>query len=115
MEGSNPILNFPFDFQRTEEPSGRGGYESFKLSKGLSEKLRQISKSEGSSLFATMLSAFGLQMQKYSGEDDINIGLPIAYRPHSKLENIFGMFVNTVVVRLKYEKESSFRLSLIHI
>ncbi|MEI6049957.1 MAG: amino acid adenylation domain-containing protein, partial [Bacteroidota bacterium] len=109
LEGSNPILNFPFDFQRTEEPSGRGGYESFKLSKGLSEKLRQISKSEGSSLFATMLSAFGLQMQKYSGEDDINIGLPIAYRPHSKLENIFGMFVNTVVVRLKYEKESSFR------
>ncbi|MEI6047794.1 MAG: amino acid adenylation domain-containing protein [Bacteroidota bacterium] len=109
LEGSNPILNFPYDFQRTTEPSGLGGYEPILLSQDLSEKLRSISKKEDSSLFATMLSAFGLQIQKYSGEDDINIGLPIAYRPHSKLENILGMFVNTVVVRLRNEKEFTFR------
>ncbi len=52
---------------------------------------------------------FGIEMHKYSGEDDINIGMPVAYRPHSKLENIFGMFVNTVVVRLKFDKELTFR------
>jgi amino acid adenylation domain-containing protein len=56
-----------------------------------------------------MLSVIGVQMHNYSGEDDLNIGLPVTYRPHSKLENIFGMFVNTVVVRLKYEKEYTFR------
>ena len=48
-------------------------------------------------------------MHKYSGEDDLNIGLPVAYRPHSKLENIFGMFVNTIVVRLKYAKGLTFK------
>ena len=114
LTDASSILNFPYDFKRTDKPSGRGGYVPFALSQDLSEKLRRISKSEGSSLFATMLSVFGIQMQKYSGEDDINIGLPVAYRPHSKLENIFGMFVNTVVVRLRYAKESSFR-NIIHL
>ncbi|HUV00820.1 MAG TPA: amino acid adenylation domain-containing protein, partial [Bacteroidales bacterium] len=109
LQGCSPILNFPFDFQRREQPTGRGSFETIQLSKDLSEKLRRISKKEDSSLFATMLSAFGIQMQKYSGEDDINIGLPVAYRPHTKLEKIFGMFVNTVVVRLRYEKEVTFR------
>ena len=114
LTDASSILNFPYDFKRTDKPSGRGGYVPFALSQDLSEKLRRISKSEGSSLFATMLSVFGIQMQKYSGEDDINIGLPVAYRPHSKLENIFGMFVNTVVVRLRYAKELSFR-NIIHL
>jgi amino acid adenylation domain-containing protein len=109
LQGASPILNFPYDFQRKEKSSGRGGYESIQLSQDLSEKLRKISKKEDSSLFSTMLSAFGIQMQKYSGEDDINIGLPVAYRPHSKLENIIGMFVNTVVVRLRNAKEFTFR------
>ena len=114
LEGASPILNFPYDFKRTEESSGRGRGETIQLSEELSEKLRMMSKTEDTSLFAIMLSAFCIQLQKYSGEDDINIGLPVAYRPHSKLENIFGMFVNTVVVRLRTEKENSFR-DIIHI
>ncbi len=113
LNGASTILNFPYDFQRREQPSGRGGYETIQLSQEVSEKLRKISKKEDSSLFATMLSVFGLQMQKYSGENDINIGLPVAYRPHSKLENIIGMFVNTVVVRLRNSKDSTFR-NIIH-
>jgi amino acid adenylation domain-containing protein len=113
LEGTSSILNFPYDFQRTDKPSGRGGYETILLSQDLSEKLRCISKAEDSSLFAVILSAFGIQLQKYSGENDINVGLPVAYRPHSNLENIFGMFVNTVVVRLRNEKEFTFR-NIIH-
>ena len=113
LDGASSVLNFPYDFQRAGHPSGRCSYEKIKLSEEISEKLRKISKAEDSSLFATMLSAFGIQMQKYSGEDDINIGLPVAYRPHSKLEKIFGMFVNTVVVRIRREKENTFR-DMIH-
>jgi bacitracin synthase 3 len=113
LRGCSPVLNFPYDFPRTEMPSGRGSFETVHLSQDLSDKLRQISKVEGSSLFTTILSVFGIQMQKYSGEDDINIGLPVVYRPHSKLENIIGMFVNTVVVRLKNETDLTFR-DIIH-
>jgi amino acid adenylation domain-containing protein len=109
LKDSSPLLNFPYDFQRKEQPSVKGGFESFRLSKDLSGKLRRISKTEGPSLFTVLFGAFGIQMHKYSGEDDLNIGLPVAYRPHSKLENIFGMFVNTVVVRLKYAKGQTFK------
>jgi surfactin family lipopeptide synthetase A len=109
LKGYSEILNFPYDFQRKEQPTGRGGVESIRLTKAQSDSLRKISKEEGSSLFTTMLSAFGILMHKYSGEDDLNIGLPVAYRPHSKLEKIFGMFVNTVVVRLRYEDGATFR------
>jgi len=109
LKGSSPLLNFPYDFPRKEEASGHGGVERMKFSKELSDKLRMISKESGVSLFTTMLGAFGILLKKYSGEDDINIGMPVAYRPHSKLEKIFGMFVNTVVVRLKYEHGLTFR------
>jgi amino acid adenylation domain-containing protein len=109
LRGCSPILNFPYDFQRKEKPTNRGSFEEIRLPKTLSDELRRISKEEGSSLFTTLMSAFGVLLNKYSGEDDLNIGLPVAYRPHSKLENIFGMFVNTVVVRLRYEKSVTFR------
>jgi len=109
LRGCSPVLNFPYDFQRSERKTGSGGFQSVRLKRTLSKALKQISKEEDSSLFTTLLTAFGVQMHKYSGEDDINIGLPVVYRPHSNLENIFGMFVNTVVVRLKYEKGDTFR------
>ena len=109
LKGASTVLNFPYDFKRAEKPSGLGRGEFLQLSEVLSDKLRRLSKVENSSLFATMLSAVGITFQKYSGDDDINIGLPVAYRPHSKLENIIGMFVNTIVVRLRHEKELTFR------
>ena len=109
LKGASSILNFPYDYKRKDKASGKGACEDIKLPQELTEKLKAICKAEGSSLFTTLFSVFGVQMQKYSGEDDFNIGLPVAYRPHSKLEKIFGMFVNTVVVRLKYEKGQSFK------
>lgn len=109
LKDASTILNFPYDFQRKKQPSGKANCEIIQLSKCMSDKLRQISKSEGSSLFTTLLSVYGIQMYKYTGEIDINIGLPVAYRPHSTLENIFGMFVNTIVVRLKFEKDYTFK------
>jgi tyrocidine synthetase-3 len=113
LNGASQILNFPYDFPRPEQPSGKGRYEPIRIPEELSEKLRSISRKEDSSLFTTMLSVFGIQMHKYSGQDDINIGLPVAYRPYSKLENIFGMFVNTVVIRLKLDKNLTFK-NIIH-
>ncbi len=109
LKGCSPLLNFPYDFQRSEKSVGRANVEKISLSGELSEKLKMISKQEGASLFSTLMTLFGIAMHKYSGDNDLNLGLPIAYRPHSKLEKIFGMFVNTVAIRLKYEKSSTFR------
>ncbi len=109
LRGCTPVLNFPYDYPRSEQNTGRGGLETITLPGALSDTLRKISKEAETSLFTTLMSVFGVLMKKYSGEDDINVGLPVAYRPHSQLEKIFGMFVNTVVVRLRYEKEVTFR------
>ena len=109
LNGCSPVLNFPYDYPRNEKSSGRGGLEGIKLSKSLSDELRRISKEQDSSLFTTLLSVFGVQLHMYSGEDDLNIGLPVTYRPHSGLEQVVGMFVNTVVVRLKYKKGDTLR------
>ena len=113
LEGASSIMNFPYDFKRPKKSSGIGSYITLQVPKDISDKLRKISKAEDTSLFAAMVSAFGIEMQKDSGEDDINIGLPVAYRPHSKLENIFGMFVNTIVLRLRNEKDFTFK-DIIH-
>ena len=113
LKDSSPSINFPYDFQCTGKTSGRGSFVPIRLSSELSNKLRTLSKTEGTSLFTTLMCVYGIQMHKYSGDDDLNIGLPVAHRPHSKLEKIFGMFVNTVVIRLRYPEKITFR-ELIH-
>jgi amino acid adenylation domain-containing protein len=108
LRACSPVLDFPYDYPRGDQDTGSGRFETIRISRELSQDLRWVSNKEKVSLFATMLGAFGILLHKYSGEDDLNIGLPVVYRPHSKLENIFGMFVNTIVVRLKYEDNDTF-------
>ena len=109
LEGCSTLLDFPYDFPRLHNSSGFGDKEHIQFPAGISSALRQISKNEGVSLFATMMSAFGILMHKYSGDNDINIGTPVANRSHSSFENVLGMFVNTVVIRLQLDQEITFK------
>lgn len=103
-----PVLNFPYDKARGNALTGFGQTEYIRLSEQCSEKLKAISKSENSTLFATLLSAFGVLLHKYSGDNDMCIGTPVGNRPHSKLEDVFGMFVNTTAIRVKINNKASF-------
>ena len=67
----------------------------------MSEGLQQLSQRHQVTLFMTLLGAFGLLMSRYSGQEDIAIGTPIANRERSELEGIVGFFVNTLVLRLE--------------
>ncbi len=109
LEGCTSLIDFPYDFPRLYGSSGFGAKEQIKFPASISSALRQISKNEGVSLFATMMSAFGILMHKYSGDIDINIGTPVANRSHSAFENVIGMFVNTVVIRLRLDQDISFK------
>jgi amino acid adenylation domain-containing protein len=109
LEGCSTILNFPFDYPRLATSTGYGDREYVHFSPVLSSELRQISKEEGISLFSCVLTTFGILMHKYSGDHDLNIGTPVANRFHSSMEAIVGMFVNTVVIRLKFDKDISFK------
>ena len=56
-----------------------------------------------------MMSAFGILLNKYSGDNDINIGTPVANRSHSSFESVIGMFVNTLAIRMQLDQEISFK------
>jgi len=103
-------LKFPYDRTRKSIPSGFGYRESFSVPKDVSLKLKQLSQESGTSLFETVLSSVGLLFNKYTGENDICIGIPVSTRLRNpKLWKIFGYFVNTGVVRIKIDEEKGFR------
>jgi len=103
-----PLLNLPLDYVRPIIQSFDGRNLSFKLGEELTEKIRELSKENGSTLFMILLSAINILLSKYSGQLDIVIGCPIAGRTHADLENIIGMFVNTLAMRNYPSKDKTF-------
>ena len=101
-------INFPFDRARSKTLSGFGGREAFKLNADFSARIRALSQKENSTTFMTLLAAFGLLLNKYSGDDDICIGAPTANRGISAFEKIIGLFVNTIIMRLRFTDSMSF-------
>ncbi|SFB47264.1 non-ribosomal peptide synthetase, partial [Clostridium frigidicarnis] len=94
-----PVLNMPYDYERPAIQSFEGDSLSFIVDMETTKKLRMLAKETGSTIYMVLLSAYTIFLSKYSGQNDIIIGSPISGRPHVDLENIMGMFVNTLVMR----------------
>jgi amino acid adenylation domain-containing protein len=108
LDGIPSHLNFPFDHVRSKGSSGYGGKVFFQLSKGNTLALRRICKEHNSTPFMTLLSAYSILMNKYSGDHDICIGTYINDRPGTAYNNTFGMFVSTLVMRILIDQEETF-------
>ncbi len=112
LSGAPSVLELPTDYPRPAVQSFRGAAQSIRLSAELTEKLRQLSRAEGVTLFMTLLSAFSVLLSRLSGQADIVVGTPIANRTRVETEGLIGFFVNTLVLRTKVEAEESFRALL---
>ena len=99
LSGEIPVLNMPTDFPRPLMQSYEGNSISFEMDKEVKEKLALIAKETGSTMYMVLLCAYSILLSKYSGQDDIIIGSPIAERPNAELEGLIGMFVNTLAIR----------------
>ena len=99
FSGEIPVLNLPLDYLRPANKEFSCGSVKFSLNRGLTEKLRTISKETGATLYMVLLSAVDILLSKYTGQEDIIVGSPIAGRLHADLENIIGVFVNTLAMR----------------
>jgi len=99
FEEEIPVLNLPTDYQRPAIQSFEGDSICFELSEGITRGLRKVTEETGATMYMVLLSGFNILLSKYSGQEDIVIGSPIAGRPHADLENILGMFVNTLAMR----------------
>ncbi|GKX65197.1 non-ribosomal peptide synthase/polyketide synthase [Inconstantimicrobium mannanitabidum] len=103
-----PVLNMPTDYERPAMQSFEGNSVSFELNEEVTLKLRKLIKETGTTMHMALLSAFNILLSKYSGQEDIVIGTPIAGRPHADLQNIMGMFVNTLALRNKPEGDKKY-------
>ncbi|MBK2297394.1 condensation domain-containing protein, partial [Francisella philomiragia] len=92
-------LNLPTDYPRPGRVDYRGDAIDFELDELVSNKLRDIAKENNTSLYSLMLSAFYVLLYKYTGQDDIVVGTPIANRHHSQTQDLIGFFVNSLALR----------------
>lgn len=111
--GSVPVLNMPTDFPRPAHQSFQGNRFPFEVDELLSRRLNDLAKRNGTTLYMVMLAAYNVLLSKYSGQDDIVVGSPIAGRPHMDLQNIIGVFINTLAMRNYPEPGKTFR-ELLH-
>jgi len=103
-----PVIELPLDRPRPAVQTFAGGSQSFQLSPEISQQLKAFSGQAGVTLFMTLLSAFGVLMHRYTHQEDIVIGSPIANRNRQEIEPLIGFFVNTLALRLNFEHNPSF-------
>ena len=108
LTGLEP-LNLPLDYPRPQQFDYRGQCCEFTLTKTLSSQLQQLARDHQTTLYTVMLSAFALLLSRYSGQNDLAVGSPIANRHHPQLEHLVGFFANTLVVRTTLTGQQSFR------
>ncbi len=99
LEGIPEVLELPLDHMRPPIQTFNGASINFSVEKNIVEKLSAVNKKEGLTNFMSLLTVFQILLSKYSRQDDIVIGSPIANRTHSKVENLIGFFVNTLIIR----------------
>src|SRR5262249_53445130 len=109
LEGAPAVLNLPMDRPRPPLQSFRGARRSLELSKGLTRDLKNLSRQNDVTLFMTLLAAFQTLLYRYTGQEDVVVGSPIANRSRSEIENLIGFFVNTLVLRSNLAGDPSFR------
>lgn len=99
FEGEIPALNMPLDFERPEKMSFKGDAIDFELDEEMSQKLHKLSLETETTVYMVILSAYNILLSKYSKQEDIIIGSPVSGRRHADLDEIIGMFINTLAMR----------------
>jgi amino acid adenylation domain-containing protein/non-ribosomal peptide synthase protein (TIGR01720 family) len=104
-----PVLRLPTDTPRPRVSSFTGAAHEFWLSESLHRALAQLSRAEKATLFMTMLAAFQTLLHRYTAQDDIAVGAPVANRNRTEVESLIGFFVNSLVLRTDFSGNPSFR------
>ncbi len=106
FSGEIPRLDLPTDFARPAAQDFRGRHFAFGLDARESRALKKLASTEGASFYMVMAALYSLFLARLGGCEDVVMGTPVAGRPHKDLDNIVGMFVNTLAMR--YYPKGSF-------
>ncbi|GAA3170810.1 MULTISPECIES: amino acid adenylation domain-containing protein [Streptomyces] len=99
LRGAPPMLELPTDRPRPAVQSTRGGSVPFRLPAAAASALREASGRAGGTPFMGMLAAFDVLLHRYSREEDLVVGVPVANRTRPEVEGLIGLFVNMVALR----------------
>ncbi|NET72875.1 MAG: hypothetical protein F6K62_18665 [Sphaerospermopsis sp. SIO1G2] len=108
LNDAPPLLSLPTDYSRPPEQSFQGDRYTLSLSPELTTAVKSFSQQQGVSLFMTLLTTFNIILSRYSRQNDLCIGSPIANRSYSQIEGLIGFFVNTLVLRNQINWQVSF-------
>ena len=108
LSGAPPVLDLPTDRPRPAVRRGRGARESFVLPAEPLESLRALVREQGATLFMGLLTGFVVLLERYTGQEDLTVGTPIAGRTRVEVEGLIGFFVNTLVLRADLSGDPSF-------
>ncbi len=108
LAGAPPALELPTDRPRPPVESFRGASLPLALGSELSRGLQALGRARGATPFMTMTAALGVLLSRWTGQDDVVLGSPIANRPAPELAGLIGMFVNTLALRVRLAGAASF-------
>ncbi|HAO13785.1 MAG TPA: non-ribosomal peptide synthetase [Planktothrix sp. UBA8407] len=103
-----PLLELPTDQPRPSIPTFQGHTLNFQIDPDLTDKLKTLSQRSGVTLFMTLLATFTTLLFRYSHQEDILIGTPVANRNRQEIEPLMGFFVNTLVMRNSLQGNPTF-------
>ena len=104
-----PVLELPGDRPRPPIQSYRGGVLGHVIPSALYDEVKRFSRQEGATAFMTFLAAFHALLSRYSGQDDIVVGVGNANRPRREIEALVGFFINTLPLRVDMSGNPTFR------
>ncbi|WP_226457851.1 condensation domain-containing protein, partial [Pseudomonas sp. AF03-9] len=107
LGGEQPVLELPFDHQRPAQQSHRGARLDVPLPAALAADLKALAQREGVTMFMLLLASFQTLLHRYSGQQDIRVGVPIANRNRVETERLIGFFVNTQVLKADIDGQTT--------
>jgi len=108
LAGAPEVIDLPSDRARPDVPSGRGGAHGTMISESLYRAVRSLAQRENATPFMVLLAAFLTLLFRHTGGTDLVVGTPIANRTKPQLEDLIGLFVNTLVIRTDLSGDPSF-------
>ncbi|NNB93013.1 amino acid adenylation domain-containing protein [Corallococcus exiguus] len=99
LAGAPAALELPLDHPRPPVQSFRGASVSFALPRALTGQLQAMARAQGATLFMVLLAGFQHLLSRWSGQEDIVLGTPVAGRTDRRTEGLIGFFVNMLVLR----------------
>ncbi|NKX87503.1 non-ribosomal peptide synthetase [Nocardia coubleae] len=108
LGGAPSLLELPSDRPRPAVASGRGAQFAFDISPEVNARIEELAQSSNASPFMVVHSVFAALLARLSGTDDIVIGTPVAGRGERELDDLVGMFVNTLALRTTVNSAATF-------